>query len=760
MMKNFSLLVALTLLLPVSLARGQGNPFDDVVDEPRDRITTRPRSAPEEPEEPEEDVEDITDPNDPVIATIREQNPSTAPDLLRAVNTLVDYGAPTEARKYLAKLIELKPSEAELIELQEEFGSALFMKMRRDKQLGDDGSMFAKAVMDAAYKWASDPKRIGPLIEELKSNDRDVLRAAIVDLQKAGEGAVQPLLAVLADRDRAAEHHNIRLALGGLGTAAADPLIATLNTDDDALRAHVIRALGLIGAPHSTVFLLRSFASKDSDPVVRAAAAHALRDLTGSTPSAREVENYLLNETERFLDGIPPRKPDHENKIAMYVWNPAQQKAEKVKMLSRDASLYVAAHTSSDLFALFPKNYRYRRLYLVANLESDKLRNGLDQPLPSDPGSARERVRGLGVEAIEDVLSYAMKEGRVAAAIGAVEVLGDLKSQQVLRGEHGTPTPLVDALHHPDRRLRLAAADAIMRIDPSEGFPGSSRVPRALAFLAGASGLRRALVAHPNASEAQSMVGALLELGFEAESALSGHEVFKKASNSPDWEILLISDAISNGGSHETVQFLRRDPRTALIPVGLMVRSEDLQQAKLWARTMPLTEAFPRPYELESMQFQIRRLLMEARRSLVPVEERTEQAKLALHHLVQIAENRKKYEFYKLDCAAAVEPALFDSELAGNAARILGLIGSPEAQRALVDMASQNMLPLKQRQAGASAFDTAVRKRGVLLNSEEVELQYDRYNQSERLDVETQNLLGSILDSIESVAKPKTEAPE
>jgi len=760
MMKNFSLLVALLLLLPASLAIGQDNPFGDVVDEPKKAPADATDAAPEEPEDAETEGEDITDPDDPVLATIREQNPNTARELIRAINTLLDYGAPTEARKYLAKLIALKPSAGELIELHEEFGSAMFMKMRRDKRLGEDGATFANAVMDAAHKWASDPKRIDPLIEELKSDDRDVIRAAIIDLQKAGEGAVQPLLDVLADKDRAAEHRNVRLALAGVGTAAADPLIATLETDDDALKAHVIRALGMIGAPHSTVFLLRDFASKKSDASVRDAAKIALSDLTGSTPSAREVENYLLKETERFLSGIPPRKPDHEDMIAMHVWNPARQRSEKVKMSARDASLYVAAHTSSDLYALYPDNYRYRRLYLIANLESDKLRNGLDQPLPSDPGSARERVRKVGVAALEDVLTHAMKEVRAAAAIGAAEVLGDLQSQEALRGEHGAPTPLVNALHHPDRRLRLAAADAIMRIDPSEGFPGSSRVPETLAFLAGASGLRRALVAHPNASEAQSLVGSLLELGFEAESALFGHEVFKKATNSPDWEVLLISDAISNGGSHETVQFLRRDPRTALIPVGLMVRSEDLQQAKLWARTMPLTEAFPRPYELDSIQFQIRRLLMGAKRSLVPVEERTQQAKLALHHLVQIGENRKKFSFYEFDCAAEVEPALYDAELAGNAARILGLIGSPEAQRALVDMASQNLLPLKQRQAAASAFATAVEKRGVLLNSEEVKLQYDRYNQSERLNVETQNLLGSILDTVESVTKPNTEAPE
>jgi hypothetical protein len=56
---------------------------------------------------------------------------------------------------------------------------------------------------------------------------------------------------------------------------------------------------------------------------------------------------------------------------------------------------------------------------------------------------------------------------------------------------------------------------------------------------------------------------------------------------------------------------------------------------------------------------------------------------------------------------------------------------------------------LSERQAAATAFDAAISKRGLLLARNEIQVQYDRYNQSKILDSETQAVLGSLLDSIE-----------
>ena len=97
-------------------------------------------------------------------------------------------------------------------------------------------------------------------------------------------------------------------------------------------------------------------------------------------------------------------------------------------------------------------------------------------------------------------------------------------------------------------------------------------------------------------------------------------------------------------------------------------------------------------------------------------------------------------------------------ELATKAARLLGLFGSPASQRALVSMASQHGRPLGERQTAAEALRAAVGRHGILLTTDEILLQYDRYNRSRELDAETQKVLSSILDTLESRTREEKES--
>ena len=88
--------------------------------------------------------------------------------------------------------------------------------------------------------------------------------------------------------------------------------------------------------------------------------------------------------------------------------------------------------------------------------------------------------------------------------------------------------------------------------------------------------------------------------------------------------------------------------------------------------------------------------------------------------------------------------------VAAKAARVLGLLGTPRAQRALVEFASTQLQPLVDRKAAAEALRVAVQQRGLLLTRDQLLHQYDLYNDSEILDPDTQQVLASILDAIEA----------
>ena len=97
-----------------------------------------------------------------------------------------------------------------------------------------------------------------------------------------------------------------------------------------------------------------------------------------------------------------------------------------------------------------------------------------------------------------------------------------------------------------------------------------------------------------------------------------------------------------------------------------------------------------------------------------------------------------------------MQQALLTPALAAQASRVLGLLGSPGAQQSLVEFASAEMQPLADRQAAAEALRVAVNRRGLLLTRARLQQQYDLYNTSEGLDRGTQEVLASILDTLEA----------
>ena len=93
---------------------------------------------------------------------------------------------------------------------------------------------------------------------------------------------------------------------------------------------------------------------------------------------------------------------------------------------------------------------------------------------------------------------------------------------------------------------------------------------------------------------------------------------------------------------------------------------------------------------------------------------------------------------------------------------ILANSQTPEAQKALIDLASRSTQPLERRKAAVEALWDNVGKGGVLLTSSEILLQYDRYNQGENLDEASRQVLAAILNCLETPWKlsQQSKAPE
>ncbi|HEX4413352.1 MAG TPA: hypothetical protein VH107_06960, partial [Lacipirellulaceae bacterium] len=306
----------------------------------------------------------------------------------------------------------------------------------------------------------------------------------------------------------------------------------------------------------------------------------------------------------------------------------------------------------------------------------------------------------------------------------------------------------------------------------------------------------RALVADVRAAEAARVAGLLFEMGYEADIATDARSVLIFTTRSPDYELILLDMTLAAPTAGQLIQQLRRDARTANVPIGLICDSDDLDRAGVLSRRETLTMPIVRPVNpvtkepdgpsfyqgkiynfidvsgktgllpnpklwrrsappigpREALEFQSNQLLSKAGQSTVGLDERKAQAMQALDWLGELSSHAGGYyDLRNVEEAAGV--ALSTPDLSEKAGQVLANLGTNRAQRALADRASRSTLPLAARQAAAKAFGDSVTRYGTLLTTGEIMSQYDRYNQSATLDKETQAVLASILDSIEERAK-------
>jgi hypothetical protein len=247
------------------------------------------------------------------------------------------------------------------------------------------------------------------------------------------------------------------------------------------------------------------------------------------------------------------------------------------------------------------------------------------------------------------------------------------------------------------------------------------------------------------------LAGFFDELGFDADTDTAGRALALRAFDSPDYVFALISDAIDRPAYGELVQILRKDPRTADMPIGILVRDVNERAAQRLADSDNLTLAFPPPQTREDVAVDAQRMLQVAGRRLVSADDRLQEASFALDKLTTLAEDSEKYGFYDvMRLESRMRQALTIPALAAKAARVLGLLGSPGAQQALIEFANVPVQPLADRQAAAAAFRMAVDRRGLLLTRIQLQKQYALYNASESRDRGTQEVLAALLDAMEA----------
>jgi CheY-like chemotaxis protein len=658
--------------------------------------------------------------------TVLDLNPQTPAEMLRAAITLLDLGATQEAKSFLAKLEQSKLDDAALAELVHKFGSGELLRLSANPALEAKDKQFVASMFAAADKQSRDPARLDRLVGGLQSSEPAARRAAIVDLRTAKTGAVTHLLAVLADPRRAKEHSQVKYAISQMGSMAVGPLLGALEASDERLKSDVIDLLGAMRS-QAAVMELAGLAATSESERVRDAAWRATQQIVGAPATPEEAGQALYRQVKRYFSRVRPFEPDHEGMVRLWGWDDQQGESTSQKFPADDAAILMAARLTPYLYAIEPRRAEYRQLHFTAQLEAAKMRRGYAKPLPPDGEARTAAKQALSVPELERLLQFAAAERYFGAAAAACEILGDAATAAILTRPDGGLSPLTEALEQGDRRLRFAALEAIMKLAPPRPYAGASRAAETLGYFVATAGAPRVAIAHPRLTTLQDLAAMLAGLGYEPEIATDGRRLIDAANDSADFEMVFVDSGIRHPPLREVIYRLRRDPRTAHLPIGIMATADNLERKKDLAASHPRVVAFPEPQEAEGFAHALEQLQAAQGRGGIDSRERLEQAAKALQWIGELAaEESTYYDVRRL--GPPVRAALHVPELTAKAATVLGRLGTPDAQRALAALAGRAIGPVEDRRAAA--------------------------------DKATQQLRASILDTLEAPAKQRARRAE
>lgn len=568
--------------------------------------------------------------NQSAVEVIRQREPKTAEQLFTAVDQLLRLNRSDVAQDYWQQLLALPLSDTQRAQLHEKFGTARLIRLSRATGLTPAPAEFVSQVFTAARRVADDPSRLQQLVEKLQATDRDTQYQAAVQLLRAGSRAVPVLVQHLAKSPADANDRVAPVAMEimqRLGADAVDPLIAFQSSDEEALRLVALRGLAVANQPGSLPYLVQPLFGSSSAQEQRVASA-AWQRMTGQIPDRSEAIQLVRHAAERaYARNEGSATADSPQKVR-WIWSSSQQQPVPTTVAASDSAALDAARLYRDLWQLEAQAADQLR-YFTSRLEVEQTQVGLDQPLPREEGAVFAAASKAGSWVLSQVLAQALADGHDGAAIGACELLGATQDFSVLQADGTNLSPLALALTHPSARVRFAATQAIGELKPMVSFAGQGHWEDALRYFSASEGRRLVIVAHPQPLYGQKFAGLLSEFGYQAKTVTTSQQLIKAATESPDVELILVSDAMNEETVWANLESLRAGPKTARIPVAILSRQSRLDEMQLIAEDQPRVLVLAETIDGSQLATNVPQLHERAGRDYIPAERRLEQATAA-----------------------------------------------------------------------------------------------------------------------------------
>ncbi|MGK0205770.1 MAG: HEAT repeat protein, partial [Planctomycetota bacterium] len=338
-------------------------------------------------------------------------------------------------------------------------------------------SKIARSILDRAKttqrERSRDEDAINALVKTATdgSNDYGTRQAAVNTLVSAhGEFAVPALVAILGDADNSDGQIHAISVLSQLHSVAVLPLIEALKSSNDLAVQNACAALHLIGDARALP-ILTHLANDDRVNISTIAGKFVAKK-----GAAGDALSQMLAQSNSYLRGNVP-----VGGFSKVVWTLVDD-----KLVSTDvpALLYpteLAKSAASDAARIAPASVDARSAVVAANLAQSNLIGtsiaaGDDSVAGMEGVAAELRIAALasGTDAMRGALDAAVKSGIAPVAIEAIAIMSE-------QGVLSDKTTLLAALQSTDKRIKYAAAEAMVRSSTGSDVPMLTSVVDVLA---------------------------------------------------------------------------------------------------------------------------------------------------------------------------------------------------------------------------------------------------------------------------------------
>jgi CheY-like chemotaxis protein len=650
--------------------------------------------------------------------------PETALEYWVALKFEVEVGKYDLALEYLKGFLGRDPkvksvavTDEELVQIEEAEGMAPFLRLLTIPQLREEAKPLVERVSAVVKKHVSDPERIKKYIQNLNATPEE--RAyAIGELRRSGASAVPYLVDSLRATEGSAQHTKVLSALLALDKSIIPPLLTALDIDDAGLQLEILEILKQRAETSSVPYLWHVAASPQSPDLIRKKAGDELAYFLGKSkdqlPAARVA---LTQEAEKYYQHkVKFASPE----VTVWNWDKEKKQLESRTVSANEAEELYGLRFAGQALDLDPTYEPAQVVYLSLALEKGFDRAGLDQPLEKGAPAVKELVKSVNPDLVNTVLDRALAEHRLPVILGSVRALGDLQDVHAVRGNKTTPPPpLVRALYYPDRRVQMAAADALLHI-PARPHPlAISRTVEVLRRMANSEGVSKALVADANQMRVEKLARTVKEAGFEPVMARTGRQALKQLQDNPDIDVIFIDHMLPDPGLPELVAQLRADVNVGLLPLFITVpeeqwsRQTDLNLRRL---TEPYKNVWVIPATSDSAA--LKRVLADRIGATMgrPLSEEERKANTAVAMLWLKRMAVGEAPGYDIEPAREVILKNLESdELAGLAIEAAGRLSGERPQTKLANLVLSNNRPAPLRSQAAQELVRHTQQHGLTL---------------------------------------------